>query len=62
MLNALSAESRAEVDALAEKALAAGGKEYRPPEDMGFMYGRSFLDPDGHVWEVAWMDPAQIEG
>ncbi len=56
-LLALSCESRACVDALAGAALAAGGSEAMPPQDHGFMYGRSFYDPDGHQWEVLWMDP-----
>lgn len=55
---ALSAESRAAVDELADKALAAGGSEPKPPQDHGFMYGRSFTDLDGHHWELMWMDPA----
>ena len=53
---ALSADDRAGVDALAEKALAAGGTASLPPTDHGSMYGRSFQDPDGHLWEVVWMD------
>ena len=53
----LTCESRAEVDAMVEKALAGGGKEPDPPQDHGFMYGRSFEDLDGHHWEVVWMDP-----
>lgn len=57
---ALSCESRAEVDALADKALASGGGAHAPAQDHGFMYGRSFQDPDGHVWEVFWMDPAAL--
>lgn len=52
----LSATSRKAVDALADKALAAGGRKVREPDDQGFMYGRSFGDLDGHVWEVLWMD------
>lgn len=56
VLIALSADSRAAVDELANKALAAGGKAAREPQDMGFMYNRSFNDPDGHIWEVFWMD------
>jgi predicted lactoylglutathione lyase len=56
VLMALSADNKDDVNALADKALAAGGKEARPPEDHGFMYGRSFEDPDGHIWEVFWMD------
>jgi predicted lactoylglutathione lyase len=58
---ALSAESREEVDTLAEKALASGGAPASEPTDMGFMYSRSFQDPDGHVWEVFWMDPVALE-
>lgn len=53
----LSCASRAEVDAMLAKALAGGGKEVGPPQDHGFMYGRSFEDLDGHHWEVQWMDP-----
>ena len=53
----LSCETRAEVDAMVEKALAGGGKDGGPPEDHGFMYQRSFEDLDGHHWEVLWMDP-----
>lgn len=60
-LFALSCESRAEVDAMVEKALAAGGKEPVPPQDHGFMYGRSFEDLDGHHWELIWMDPKAVQ-
>ena len=52
----LSEDSRENVDATVGKALAAGASENRPPQDYGFMYGRSFDDPDGHGWEVMWMD------
>ncbi|WP_314172396.1 VOC family protein [Streptomyces winkii] len=58
---ALSADSRADVDELADKALAAGGRAAGDPQDHGFMYGRSFYDLDDHHWEVLWMDPAVIE-
>jgi predicted lactoylglutathione lyase len=58
---ALSAASREEVDELADKALAAGGGHAGDPQDMGFMYTRSFLDPDGHQWELVWMDPSAAE-
>jgi uncharacterized protein len=55
---AVSAQSRDEVDELAEKALAAGGSPAIDPIEMdGFMYSRSFHDPDGHHWELVWMDP-----
>jgi predicted lactoylglutathione lyase len=58
---ALSAESREDVDAFADNALAAGGSPANEPMDLGFMYGRSFDDPDGHQWEIFWMDPAALE-
>lgn len=56
VLTCLSASSRAEVDETLAKALASGGKEWRPVMDYGFMYGCSFQDPDGHVWELAYME------
>ena len=57
MLIALSRDSREEVDAITEAAAAAGGRaDIRAPQDMGFMYVRTFEDPDGHVFEPAWMD------
>jgi uncharacterized protein len=59
-LNGLSAASREEADELLSRALAHGGKPWQPAQDHGFMYGTSFTDPDGHVWETVWMDPAQI--
>jgi predicted lactoylglutathione lyase len=59
---AVSADSREEVDDLAEKALVSGGSPASDPIEMDFMYSRSFNDPDGHQWEVVWMDPAAIEG
>ncbi len=58
---AISCASRAEVDQLAEKALSSGGARAGEPQDHGFMYGRSFYDPDGHHWEVLWMDPKHIQ-
>lgn len=61
-LYCLSAESREAVDALCEKAGAAGGTVLEDAQDHGFMYGRSFADPDGHVFEVMWMDPAVVAG
>jgi hypothetical protein len=60
VLVCLSCESRAEVDALVAKALAAGGKSPRPPQDHGFMYGHGFEDLDGHQWELAYMDMSAI--
>ena len=57
---ALSAESREQVDELAETALAAGGSPANAPIEMDFMYGRSFQDPDGHLWELIWMDQSAL--
>lgn len=61
VLVCLSAESRAEVDELVRKALAAGGTSPNPPQDHGFMYGHGFTDLDGHIWELAYMDPAHVQ-
>ncbi len=61
-LVALSCESRAEVDALARAALAAGGQPAGEPTDQGFMFVRAFHDPDGHHWELFWMDPRVASG
>ena len=58
---ALSAGSREVADDLLARALASGGKPWMPAQDHGFMYGVSFTDPDGHVWEVVWMDPAAVQ-
>lgn len=59
----LSCADRAEVDRLTGAAGAHGGAaDTNPPQDHGFMYGRSFTDPDGHVWEVMWMDPNVANG
>lgn len=55
VINSLSTSSRDEVDDLVSRALASGGKPWRDPMDEGFMYGHSFADPDGHVWEVVFM-------
>ena len=57
---ALSADSKTTVDALFDKALAAGGKPVKETEDRGFMYSSSFQDPDGHQWEIVWMDPGAV--
>ena len=57
----VSAADRAEVDALADAAIAAGAAPAKDPQDYGFMYQRSFHDLDGHLWEIAWMDPVAVE-
>ncbi len=59
LLTALAVESKAKVNELADKAIKAGGTEAYAPKDYGFMFARSFEDPDGHIWEVFWMDPTQ---
>ena len=63
VLICLSAESRDEVNVTISKAVAAGGRaDPGPKQDHGgFMYGRSFEDPDGHIWEIMWMDMAAFE-
>ena len=58
---ALSADSREAVDELADTALREGGSFANDPLEYGFMYGRSFNDPDGHFWEIFWMDPSALE-
>lgn len=55
-IHALGVDSRAEVDRLADAAVAAGGTESGEAKDEGFMYGRAFTDLDGHRWEVMFMD------
>ena len=63
VLICMSADSRDAVDATLAKAGAAGGTlDPGPKQDYGFMYGRSFEDLDGHIWEVMWMDPAVASG
>jgi predicted lactoylglutathione lyase len=63
VLLCLSEDSRAAVAAIVDRAVAAGGKaDPTPTQDFGFMYGRSFEDPDGHIWEVMWMDMAAAGG
>jgi len=62
VLLCLSADSRQAVDEMVGKAARDGKLDPTPLQDYGFMYGRSFEDPDGHIWEVMWMDPAAIAG
>ena len=58
VLICISCESRAEVDALVAKAVAAGATAPRAPQDHGFMYGHGFDDLDGHIWELMYMEPS----
>lgn len=60
-LYALSCASRAEVDELVARAIAAGGSYAADKQDHGFMLAWSFYDLDGHQWEVLWMDPAALQ-
>ncbi len=62
VLLCLSSESRENVDSTIERAVAAGGTaDPSPKQDYGVMYGRSIADPDGHIWELMWMDAAAAE-
>jgi predicted lactoylglutathione lyase len=62
VLLCLSANSRESVDSAIERAEANGGTaDPSPKQDYGIMYGRSVADPDGHIWEIMWMDPAAAE-
>ena len=61
VLLCLSAQSRADVDATVARASGSGGRsDPGPRQDFGWMYCRSFEDPDGHHWEVVWMDMAAL--
>ncbi len=63
VLLSIDAESKEEVDEMAEKAVAAGGKSnHKPGEMKGWMYGCLFTDPDGHRWNVLYMDMNKISG
>lgn len=61
VLVALSRDSRAAVDDMVGKAVTAGGSTYNDPKDHGFMYQHGFQDPDGHIWEIFWMDEAAVQ-
>ena len=61
MIIALSAESREKVDQMINKVIEAGGSESREPQDHGWMYGRSFQDINGHLWEIIYMDESAVK-
>ena len=61
VLMALSVESKDVVDQMVQKAIDAGGKEPREPQDDGWMYGRGFEDLDGHLWEIFYMDESKMD-
>jgi predicted lactoylglutathione lyase len=58
---ALSADTREKADQMIKKAIESGGSEYREPQDHGWMYGRSFQDIDGHIWEIIHMDESAMK-
>jgi uncharacterized protein len=60
VLVSLSAESKEKVNQMMDIALSMGATEAGDPQDMGFMFGRSFNDPNGHIWEIIWMDMDRI--
>lgn len=61
VLLSISVEIRNDVDQMLDTALSMGATEAREPQDHGFMYGRSFNDLDGHIWEVIWMDESHLK-
>jgi uncharacterized protein len=61
VLLCLSCESRAKVDELVSKAVAAGGTTYNPAKDYGFMYQHGFQDLDGHIWELIHLEPGVVK-
>ena len=61
VLTCLSFDSKDKVNEIVDRAIAGGGTEAREPQDYGFMFGRSFNDLDGHIWEIIWMDPSHIQ-
>ena len=58
----ISVDSREQADSIADQALTSGGSFSNEPMEQGPMYGRSFQDPDGHLWELMWMDPSAMAG
>lgn len=57
----LSCQSRADVEEMVRKAIGAGGSTYAEHKDYGFMYQHGFQDPDGHIWELVWLDPSAVK-
>ncbi|MEN9626343.1 MAG: hypothetical protein RL557_671 [archaeon] len=60
VITALQVDNKEEVNQMMKKAIAAGGKEPREPQDYGWMYNRAFEDLDGHIWEVFFMDESKM--
>ncbi len=61
VLVCLSLPGRDKVDEMVRKAVAAGGNTHAKPQDHGFMYQHGFQDPDGHIWELVWMNPSAVQ-
>lgn len=61
VINAISLNDRVAVDEMKDKALSAGGKVHREPQEYGWMYVQSLEDVDGHIWEFCWIDAAQAQ-
>ena len=61
VLVAFSSEGRESIDETVRQAVAAGGTTYNEPQDYGFMYAHGFQDPDGHIWELVYMEPSAIK-
>ena len=61
VLIALSRENRQQIDDMVKNAVAAGGNTYADPKDYGFMYQHGFQDPDGHIWELFYMEPGVVQ-
>jgi predicted lactoylglutathione lyase len=61
VLLCLSRDSRSDVDAMVRNAVSAGGATYNQPQDHGFMYAHGFQDPDGHIWELVYMEPSAVQ-
>ena len=61
VLVCLSSESRESVGEMVRKAVAAGGTTYNEPQDHGSMYAHSFQDLDGHIWELIYMEPGELD-
>lgn len=61
VLVCLSCESRPKVDEMVRDAVAGGGSTYNEPQDHGFMYAHGFQDPDGHIWELVFLEPSAVQ-
>ncbi|NOS67773.1 MAG: VOC family protein [Candidatus Peribacteraceae bacterium] len=53
---AVAVDSKEQVDEYVQKAVTAGATTPMENQDHGWMYSKGFQDPDGHLWEIFWMD------